>query len=409
MTLGAVQALLNLRRSLTWGRLALAAAVPGLLVTGLVSSASSPSAAVAPSVLHATTSSPSAAPVVDDPTSTAPVAAGSTVAVGGAVATNLSAPVHAPATPQGGSAANSAKGGSAVGVSSGALGPRVAVGAYVDGMDTNPGLLNTFDQTVGRKTTIASIFRGYGDIFPSQADVALTNGGQRSLLVAWYLDVDRFTGYTSGAHDGYLDQEAAAAKAYGATIYIRPWAEMNGDWQDFQPTASGSAKFGGTPAQFIAAWQHVVNRFRLDGATNVRWVFNPTADTYAQTTNVSTIWPGAQYVDVLGMDGYNWGNGGGLTWRSFDNIFTAQYQRLTALSPTDPVWICEFGSKEPTMSDGAPIDPNDSKAQWYIAALASTNFPRVKALIAFDADKERDWLVTSSPAVPTAIRAGLQR
>jgi mannan endo-1,4-beta-mannosidase len=147
---------------------------------------------------------------------------------------------------------------------------RVAVGAWVDGMDANPALLNGFDQTLGRATTIASIFRGYGEIFPSAADTALTNGGQRSLLVAWYLNTDRFSNYPNGSHDAYLDQEAAAARASNATIYIRPWAEMNADWQDFQPTASGTASHGGTPAEFIAAWQHVVNRFRSDGTTNVR-------------------------------------------------------------------------------------------------------------------------------------------
>ncbi len=228
------------------------------------------------------------------------------------------------------------------------LGTRVTVGAYVDGMDSNPALLNQFDQTIGEPTTVASIFRGYGEIFPSAADIALTNGGQRSLLVAWYLDVDRFTGYTSGAHDAYLTQEADAVKAYNGVVYIRPWAEMNGDWQDFQPTASGSAQFGGTPAEFIAAWQHVVNVFRTAGATNVRWVFNPTSDTYAETTDVATIWPGAGYVDVLGIDGYNWGNGGGLAWTAFTDIFYEQYTRLTALDATAPVWICEFGSKEAT-------------------------------------------------------------
>jgi beta-mannanase len=274
-------------------------------------------------------------------------------------------------------------------------------------MDANPAMLNNFDRSIGKASTVASIFRGYGEIFPSAGDVALTNGGQRSLLVAWYLDVDRFTGYTSGAHDAYLDQEAAAAKAYGRTLYIRPWAEMNGDWQDFQPTPSGSAADGGTPAQFIAAWRYVVNRFRADGATNVRWVFNPTADTYQGTTDVSTIWPGAAYVDVLGLDGYNWGNGGLFTWRSFADIFTTQYNRLVALDPSAPVWICEFGSKEPTRNDGAPIDPAHSKAQWYSDALASTAFPRITTLVFFEADKERDWQLESSPATLPAIRAGL--
>jgi mannan endo-1,4-beta-mannosidase len=287
------------------------------------------------------------------------------------------------------------------------LGSRVAVGAYVDGMDSNPALLDNFSQTIGTDVTIASIFRGGDETFPSSSDIALTDGGQRSLLVAWYLDDARFSAYSSGSENARLDAEAAAAKAYPHAVYIRPWAEMNGDWQDFQPTASGSAEFGGTPAQFIAAWQYVVDRFRQDGATNVKWVFNPTSDTYAETTDVRTIWPGSSYVDVLGMDGYNWGNGNGLVWTAFTDIFYEQYTRLTGLDATAPVWICEFGSKEPQLNDGAAVDTGDSKAQWYRDALATTAFPRITALVAFDADKERDWQVTSSSDTPAAIKAGL--
>jgi nucleoside-diphosphate-sugar epimerase len=47
------------------------------------------------------------------------------------------------------------------------LGSRVAVGAWVSGMDANPTLLNSFDQRIGKASTVASIFRGYGEIFPS--------------------------------------------------------------------------------------------------------------------------------------------------------------------------------------------------------------------------------------------------
>jgi hypothetical protein len=286
------------------------------------------------------------------------------------------------------------------------LGSRVATGAWVGGMDGNPGVLNSFDQSIGRASTVASIFRGYGETFPSAADVALTSSGKRSPLVAWYLDEGgNFASYTAGTHNSYLDQEAAAAKAYGRPVYIRPWAEMNGDWQDFQPTPSGTKVDGGTPAQFIAAWRYVVDRFRADGASNVRWVFNPTAD-YTALPAVSTVWPGAAYVDVLGLDGYNFGTGGGSHWMSFADVFTTQYNRLVALDSSAPVWICEFASKEPALNDGAPVDPTHSKAQWYAAALASTAFSHLTTLVFFDENKERDWKLSSSAAtVRSAIAA----
>jgi beta-mannanase len=185
---------------------------------------------------------------------------------------------------------------------------------------------------------------------------------------------------------------------------------MNGDWQPFQPTRRGDRPYGGTYHQFVAAWRHVVTYTRHHGGTNIRWVFNPTADTYRQTTPVERIWPGARYVDVLGLDGFNWGADGSQgRWRSFRDIFTDQYHRLTALAPRLPVWVCEFGSKEPLVDDGAPVDPRHSKASWLTDALAARHLPRLRALVYFQADKERDWRVNSSDAALTAFRNGLAR
>ena len=108
---------------------------------------------------------------------------------------------------------------------------------------------------------------------------------------------------------------------------------MNGDWTSFQPTPAGEKEHGGTPEEFIAAWRYLVTYLRDRGATNLRWVFNPTTDTYEGTTDIRTIYPGDDYVDVLGLDGYNWGNTG-LSWgqwRTFEDIYREQYDRLVAL------------------------------------------------------------------------------
>lgn len=278
--------------------------------------------------------------------------------------------------------------------------PAFAVGAYADGFSGAGSQLTQFESQLGHPVTIASSFRGWGDLFPDPAQTVDAASGH-TLLVAWDLGATadtRFATFTAHAHDDYLAQEAATAAAYGKPLYIRPWAEMNGDWVPFQPTSGGDRPAGGTYAEFIAAWRYVVTFFRDHGATNVRWVFNPTTDTYAGTTPVTAIWPGAGYVDVLGLDGYNWGTGGMFNWRSFGNIYASQYARLAALAPTLPVWVCETASKEPTEADGAPIDPSHSKAAWYrdmVTWLAGTH---VRALVVFDVRKERDWRIASDPA-----------
>jgi mannan endo-1,4-beta-mannosidase len=174
----------------------------------------------------------------------------------------------------------------------------------------------------------------------------------------------------------------------------------------FQPTASGTAVAGGTYAQFVRAWRYVVTFFRAHGATNVRWVFNPTTDTYAETTPVARIWPGARYVDVLGLDGYNWGTGGVLRWRSFADIYRTQYQRLIALAPSLPVWVCEFGSKAASENDGADADPRHSNSVWLSGMFSWLGgATHVRALVMFNVRKERDWRIQASPTALQVMRS----
>jgi mannan endo-1,4-beta-mannosidase len=284
------------------------------------------------------------------------------------------------------------------------------LGAYVQGMQEDPEAFSGFESLVGRQMSIASYFYGFGDVFPGPTELSFADGGSRDVLLSWDMGPTRFLQWARGRYDPYLRTIADAARAYPYPIYVRPWPEMNGDWQQFQPTRDGHREYGGTYRQFILAWRHVVTFLRKHGAGNIKWVFNPTADTYRQTTRVDRIWPGHRYVDVLGIDGYNWGSGGPTgQWRSFHGIFKKQYHRLTRLDRRLPVWVCEFGSKEPLVDDGAPVDPQHSKAAWLSEALSAAGMPRLRALVYFQADKERDWRVDSSAGALLAFQQGLAR
>lgn len=283
-----------------------------------------------------------------------------------------------------------------------ALGTRVAFGAWAAGMTNDPSRFAALESEVGAPLDVASYFYGYGDEFPASIERGFADGGTRDVLLSWDMGPYDFRSWASGAHDDYLRRIGRHAAAYPYEVHVRPWPEMNGDWQDFQPTTGTRKRHGGTPAEFVAAWRHVVTTVRAAGGTNVRWVFNPTTDVYAGTTDVRTIWPGREYVDVLGLDGYNWGSSTSWgSWQSFDQVFRAQYDRLTGLAPDLPVWVCEVSSAEPVAGDPASAD----KGAWIDAALASTAFPRITTLVWFDEDKERDWRLTSSPSALTAIRS----
>lgn len=286
---------------------------------------------------------------------------------------------------------------------------RVTLGAYTNGMDGYPSRLSNLSRQLSQPLGVASVYRGQGDVWPGPVEAALTPPG-RVLLVSWHLDYRSYAYWASSSSRTEIAAVARRVKAFGRIVAIRPWAEMNGDWQPFQPTAAPVPGFATGYAAFIAAWRHLVSVFKAEGVTNVRWVFNPTADTYAGTTDVRRIWPGAGYVHVLGLDGYNWGNAGSLRWRSFTDIYATQYARLTALAPTRPVWVCEVGCADPASSYGTHVTApwGASKATWWRdTARAVGRMPAIRALVLFDRAKERDWRAASSSGALTGLRSAL--
>lgn len=284
---------------------------------------------------------------------------------------------------------------------------RVGFGSWTIGMDARPVLLDKLAATVRQPLGLASVFRGQGDVWPGPVEAKLS--ARRTLLVSWHLDYESYGYWASAAAQPSLVSVARRVKAYAGPVAIRPWAEMNGDWQPRQPTAAPTEGYPSGYDAFIAAWRAMVGVFRAEGVTDVRWVFNPTTDTYAETTDVRRIWPGRDYVDVLGLDGYNWGTGGIFTWRSFEDIYRTQYDRLVACAPDLPLWICEVGCADPLSSrNSVTAPPGQSKASWW-ADLSTTarTMPALRALVLFDAAKERDWRASSSTAALSGLRSAL--
>ncbi len=195
---------------------------------------------------------------------------------------------------------------------------------------------------------------------------------------------------STGTHDAYVQRWAQGLAVYGGPVLLRWGHEMNGDWYPW-----GAGINGNTPAQYIAAWRRLYGIFQAAGATNVQWVWSPNV-VWADQAAFEPFFPGDAAVHWLGLDGYNWGTTrGGSTsgtgtgsWQSFTQVFAASYGRITALSPK-PLMIAETASAE----DGG------NKAAWITDALAQripTTFPRIRAVIWFNEQKERDWRIQSS-------------
>jgi hypothetical protein len=181
----------------------------------------------------------------------------------------------------------------------------------------------------------------------------------------------------AGAFDAYIDSWAIGLAAYGDPVMLDVFHEMDGGWYPW-----GAGVNGNTPADLIAAYRHVHDRFALAGATNVKFVWNVNFWN-ATGADQRSFYPGDDYVDWMAIDAYNWGAGGGSTWESLAQALTdmSVYDRVASLNATKPIMLAEWASAEPTVGDPAGV----TKGQWIIdAARALTaQFPRVRAVVWF--------------------------
>jgi beta-mannanase len=141
------------------------------------------------------------------------------------------------------------------------------------------------------------------------------------------------------------------------------------------------------------------------GATNVTWVWVPNVDPNGIFTGLSSVYPGDSYVDWTGLNGYNWGIGGGNVWMTFSQVFKTSYDTLLQVAPNKPVMLGEVGSEE----------YGGNKAAWITDMLTTQlpqNFPQIKAVLWFnwrvyEKGQYWNWEIESSYAAQTAFAHGI--
>jgi len=198
-----------------------------------------------------------------------------------------------------------------------------------------------------------------------------------------------------GRYDNYVSSWAKQAAAYDRSFQLRFAHEMNGDWY---PWSVGSP--GGSPADYVAAYRRVRGIFDDAGADRVEWVWNPNVIVNGNVDAISQCYPGDDFVDIVGIDGYNFGNQAGHQWIEPAELFGSTLDLVTKLAPDKPVWITEVGC----------ADIGGDKARWitdFFTWLASTD---IRALVWFEVSGTRgepDWRLTASPATVAAAKSGL--
>jgi hypothetical protein len=276
-----------------------------------------------------------------------------------------------------------------------ALGAYYCPGASCDA--TSTGTLDAYRQHFGRYPAIALNFRDLDQplIYPGEGEGLRSRGVTPMLTVEPVVTQEGREGEISnaaiaaGRYDEEIRADAKAAAGFGAPLLLRYAQEMNATWF---PGRSAD------PGEFVAAWRRYVTIFRREGADNVAFVWTPIVES-AGAKPYEPFFPGDEFVDYVGLDGYNRGGG---NWRSFGEVFGRDYARVTSLS-SRPVVIGETASA-----------PGPAKGEWIRDAFLREiprQFPAIVAVAWFSKDLsqegKRDWRIETSPDAAAAWREAL--
>ncbi len=258
--------------------------------------------------------------------------------------------------------------------------------------------IDDFKKSYGKKPFLVMVFAGWGDLVGENI-IKDVYAEDCVLIVTWEpwnpatreaIDYDKVL---TGGYDGYIESFAERLKSSGGTVFIRFAHEMNGDWYPWSGLKIGKEKY-------IALYRYVKSKFNANKLQHVKWI-DPVnlEDVHAENNQFKLYYPGDDFVDYVGIDGYNWGNTKSWSgWMDFKEIFEKRYEEIIALVKK-PVLISEFSS---TGSGG-------DKAVWIKKAM--NDIKRMKNVIGFvllNVDKETDWSFPADTAPGKELRDQLK-
>lgn len=161
----------------------------------------------------------------------------------------------------------------------------------------------------------------------------------------------------AGKFDEDLKAWGRAAKEFGSPLLVEYGTEVNGEWFCWNGKWHGAGNTGGYgdprkpdgPERFVAAFRHIVETMRGQGASNITWVFHINADDGPDKAwnRFENYYPGDDVVDWLGVSAY-----GAQTPTEKDDPETLReaidsaYPRMLKMASAKPIMLLEFGCTE---------------------------------------------------------------
>ena len=213
-------------------------------------------------------------------------------------------------------------------------------------------------------------------------------GPEPSCWCTWSPGTSPWPPSAAGHSDRYLRRFAAAVRHYGGHVIISFAPEADGRWY---PWGWRHAD----PARWVAAWRHVVTVFRQAGAINVTWLWVMSGDNRV-IGHLRDWWPGARYVDWIGVDGYYFTRAS--TFKTVIGNTVRSIRKFTH----KPVLISEVG-----------IGPRAGQAAKLPGLFTGIRRNHLLGLVYFDVEQHQglyhqDWRLDDNPAAVAAFRAGVR-
>jgi mannan endo-1,4-beta-mannosidase len=196
----------------------------------------------------------------------------------------------------------------------------------------------------------------------------------------------RLSRITAGAYDPYIATYAKGVKALGFPVAIRFAHEMNGFWYPWAEHSNGNAA-----GDYVRAHRHVRDVFRALGADDVVWVWSVNVS-YPGSTPLRRLYPGDDAVGWVGISGYY-------------GIVSADYVDFTGIFAQTLGQLRAFVHRPIVLTEVGATDAMGLKSRWVSSMFRA--LPRQRDVIGvvwFEAVKEEDWRLVSSPAAGAAFR-----
>jgi len=294
---------------------------------------------------------------------------------------------------------------------------------------------DAFECMAGKKLKVIKIYQHFhnGDFYENFATFIHEHGAIEFLSFDPTVKTDDRTHdlnccqVLSGDYDGIVETFARHIMTWGQPLILSFAGEMNGNWAGW----SGAKNFGPNcdqtytetidlygyygcddpsqigcadgPERYRDMYRLIHSIFVSQGVTNVTWAWVVNHDSIPDEgwNQVDNYYPRDPYVDIISVDGYNWGINGPGGWKTFNQVFSATLTFLSSTYPAKPFMLGEFASVEGT-------DPI-SKANWITDAYSriKSDWPQIKAAVWFNLPGDWDFPVESSPESIRAYREAI--